>query len=304
MGVESFADQESRCRKNFETLGSMYHCCTPEDHSDIFLTVEDFRAGMNMIGLCAILFPNILFITFELMSNHIHMLVVGDLAEILKMFETFKRMLSKYLASRDRASGLPNFKITPFLIEDLENARNVIAYINRNGAKVHPDTTPFSYAWGANRFFFNPEAKMRHKEQKRPAKLFELRDISHSRKHDDLNGVYCVDNYVTPICFCDLESGESLFRDAAHYFIKVSRHVEAYDDIAKMIGERVYYTDDELFLALCAQCREKYGDIKPQLLPAVAKIDMARMMRFEYNASDKQIQRMLKLSSDVVRSLS
>lgn len=299
-----YADLESRCRLKYKALGTMYHCCTPEDHSDIFLTSEDFRAGMNMIGICGKMFPKLLIITFELMSNHIHLLVAGDLEDILDMFEAFKKMLSKYLAAMNRASGLPCFQLASFRINDLENARNVIAYINRNGAKVHPETTPFSYVWGANMFFFNPEVKKRHEEKKRPAKLFEVREISHSRKLDSLPGVLLVDDYVTPVCFCDIESGELLFREAAHYFSKVSRHVEAYDDIAKMIGERIRYTDDELFLALYAQCRERYGDTKPQLLPVNAKLELARKMRYDYNANEKQIQRMLKLSPDIVRSLS
>ena len=137
-------------------------------------------------------------------------------------------------------------------------------------------------------------------------------------------------------------AGEALFRDPAHYFSKISRSIEADAKIAKEIGESVFYTDDDLYSAVCRLANEKFSKLgsagqgagrgawqgiagqaggvggqtagmavghaagarcNPSQLPAQAKLELARAMRFEYNASDKQIQRMLKLDPQIISSL-
>ena len=94
-----------------------------------------------------------------------------------------------------------------------------------------------------------------------------------------------------------------MFRCASHYFREVSRNIESQKSIAKEIGERIFYTDDELFGIVLSLCQEKYGGQKPTMLPVPAKQEMALLLHSEYNASNKQIQRMLRLDSSVVSAL-
>ena len=46
-----------------------------------------------------------------------------------------------------------------------------------------------------------------------------------------------------------------------------------------------------------------YGGQKPTLLPASAKQEMALLLHNEYNAGNKQIQRMLRLDASVVSAM-
>lgn len=298
-----YSEKEAACRLSYLKVGALRHCCTPEDYKVLFLTPDDFKQGVSMLGICAKVFPKVKIVTFQLMSNHLHIVVVGDEADIYAMFELFKRMLSKHLNKLGRPAGLDGFDLKIFTAESLEAARNYIAYTNRNGAKVHPDTTPFTYPWGANRFFFSPESKQRYWEQKRPLQAREKRCITMSKLFDNINGLYVVDDYVSPMSFCDIGIAESLFRDARHYCSKASRHVESYNDIAKLIGEQISYTDDELFAAIISICKKDYEDCRPTALPQQAKISLARKLHFEYNASNKQIQRMLSLSPNILNTL-
>ena len=50
-------------------------------------------------------------------------------------------------------------------------------------------------------------------------------------------------------------------------------------------------------------CKEKYNNRNPSLLGSEAKMDVAKMMRYEYNAGTKQIQRMLKMDAAVLAAL-
>ncbi len=152
-----FREQEIRCEMQFRELGNCWHVYTPEQFPIVFGTNDDFKAGMNLVAICAIAFPDVKILTFEIMSNHMHLCVSG-LEERVKAFAAMlTKFLERYMKGTSRPIDLSEWNRIPRQISDLNDIRNVIAYINRNGYLVNPDSTPFSYPWGANRFYFNPE---------------------------------------------------------------------------------------------------------------------------------------------------
>ncbi len=58
-----------------------------------------------------------------------------------------------------------------------------------------------------------------------------------------------------------------------------------------------------MFAVLLNICRKQFNNSKPTLLPQRDKLEVARQLRREYNASDGQIQRMLRLDRNVVEEL-
>lgn len=291
------------CQSIFEDVGPVYHCCTPENHPVIFTRPEDYETAISILGICVGLFPGLCILTFEIMSNHIHLVIAGEEAMILEMFARFRRYLARYFKGVETPVSLKGYELKLFRAQSLENLRNVIAYVNRNGAKVNPDTTPMTYLWGANKYFFSPEALHRYYEQRQPSTVAWRRSICHCRGAEDARKVYLVDGYASPMSFCNIELAESLFRDARHYFNRISSHIENYDDIAKMIGEQVSYTDDDLYSVILHLCRHDYDAASPALLSKEQKVSLAKKMRLDYNANNKQIARMLKMQLDVVNAL-
>ena len=85
--MKSFFDDEGRCSQVFHDLGECYHLWTSENFELIFCSDDDYRAGMNIIGICARLFPEIKILTFELMSNHIHFAIAGERTIIHSFFD-------------------------------------------------------------------------------------------------------------------------------------------------------------------------------------------------------------------------
>ena len=296
-------NSDFECAKIFAGLAECYHLCTPEDFDLVFANTEDFKYGMSLIGLCSKVFPDIKLLTFELMSNHMHLVLAGKEDRITSLFCMIKKFLVKHFTNTDRWIHWDKFSSKLIKIESLENFRNVIAYVNRNGFVVHPEWVPFSYPWGANRFYFCPEAKIRHKNEAVPMKQISRQTIAHSRKFDYVEGLMVLDGYVSPISFCDIDTGESLFRNARQYFIRISKSVESYKDIADVIGESIYYTDDDLFMVAKQISSAQYNEPRLPLLPYDSKIKIAKTLHFNYNASNKQIQRLLSLDAVVVSSL-
>ena len=114
---------------------------------------------------------------------------------------------------------------------------------------------------------------------------------------------YFDDGMILPQCFCDFKYGESFFRDAHHYFHMLSKDLEANGEIAKRLNDLVFYTDEELYSAISLHTRKIYGISNPQQVEAGQKIEIAKKMHHDYNCSNKQIQRILKLDQSVLNSL-
>ncbi len=301
--MSSYYEKEALCEAKFRELGECYHLWTPENHEIIFTDTADFKTGMNLFGISARLNADVTILTFELMSNHIHITASGREHQITQLFDTFKGLLLKWMKNESRTMSLDKFRAKARRLMTLEDLRNVIAYDNRNGFVVSPEHTPFTYPWGANRYYFSPDSCLLAEQGSKPFSLRERRLVSHSRIADDAEGLLMFDGYASPLSFCDIHTGEALFRDASHYFNKLSKSVESNASIAKEIGESIWYTDDELYSIVRKIGKERYGAVSPAAIAPNDRIDLAKTLHYEFNASAKQLQRMLKLDSSILKAL-
>lgn len=299
----SFNNQENICETLFNQLRPFHHLSTPEDFEIIFTNDEDFRAGMIIMCICAVQFPHLRILAFQLMSNHLHIILSGSSEEAAAFFDLYRKLLSRYLDAKGRSTSLSRWEPDIRPVDSLENLRNVIAYDNRNGYVVCPYDTPFSYPWGTSNLYFSPDAKMRYYESTRHITIRQIVDIIHSRKFDNVSGLTMVDDVVSPLAFCDISTGERFFRNARHYFAKISKDLESLVAIAQGIGDKIYYTDDELFKAVQRISISKYGTSSPSTLDKKSKLELAATMHHQYNASNKQIIRILRLEESIVSSL-
>lgn len=298
----SFGQQEKRCEELFISRGPFFHLCTPGKESLIlFETEDDYRFTMNLVALVTHLTPDINVITFEIMGSHLHVIGEGSRVAAEQWFSQLRKRLHRFFQSTGRVRNLDSFQANIIPIDNLQFLRNSIAYVNRNGYLVHPECTPFSYLWGANRYFFNPDAKLRkdllfsdlNYDAKR--NLFRSNTIDYPASHS------IVDGYISPASFCDLNLGERIFRDARHYFITVSRCIEGYQDIAEQLGDSIFCTDDELFLIIRQISKDKYGSSRPTTLPQDQKKELAKSMYYDHKASIQQIHRMLRIDENSLR---
>ena len=287
----------------YRGLGPCHHLYTAEGFDIIFATEEDFKAGMTILAICALAFPTVKIITFQLMGNHVHLTVAGERDMCLALFRMFRLRLRLYLKGIGSPTDITGWDCNIKVITDLKYLRTVIIYTNRNGFVVNPGYTPFSYRWGANRFFYNQDAVDNLSNSRDKLTVKQIRNLMHSAKYDRFAGLPMVDGYVSPLAFSDVKAGMALFRDAHHYFHMVSRDIESQSLIAKELGESVFYSDNELFNAVMLFIRDKYGVMSPPSLSKDSKIETAVWMHHNYNASNKQIGRILHLDLQIVDAL-
>lgn len=288
---------------HFASLPAVYHACTPENHEAIFISDEDFSIAIGILAICVKMCPGVTIYTFQIMNNHIHLLLSGETSDINAFFSMFKARLKKYLQLSERFVNLKGFELNLYNVDTLEYFRSVLAYVNRNGFVVNDEVTPFSYRWGANSCYFNPIMKKYDEQCSRPLRVVEQRALFHSKAADSVRGLTFLDGSVSPYSFCDIEAGERAFRNAKQYYYHVSRNVESYSKIASIISESVCYTDTDIYL-ICSEIAQKQYDVKsPGALNSMAKVELAKKLHYEYHASDKQIMRVLKLPKSVLDSL-
>lgn len=292
------------CEGIFWEYGPFWHLCTPGNLSGVlFREREDYVFGMNMVALCAAKFYDRLKIyTFQIMSNHLHFVVSGSEEAVIMFFEEFSRRYRRYLTIGGDISDYKGFTHSIFPISDLNYLRNVLAYVNRNGYLVDANSTPFSYPWGANAYFFNllsdnaNALRMCELSVKAKRKLFRTHDVA-------IPDTYFMEGeYVSPMSYVQIDIAQNFFRSAHHYFNLVSRRVETFSSIAKELGDKITYTDDEMFTIVCALSAKKF-ESTPKTLDKYQKIEIAKDLHFNYNASNKQIKRVLRIDEAVVNSL-
>ncbi len=302
MDVPSFVNTERLCEQRFLNSSPFWHLFTLENFPIIFHNKDEFKMGMNLFALSIMLFPVIKTFSFELMSNHIHSAMAGNEAEIKNWFQVFCKIMAKNQEFESIAPQLSTaVRLNP--IESLDALRNNIAYVNRNGSVINPDETPFSYPWGANRYYFNPEAMERYKYEKKIVTFREKRIMSHSGMFDKIGSIYSLDGIISPMCFCSIEEGQLFYRNARQYLSKITKNLEAQKEIASSIGESIFYSDDDLYSMILTTCSKKYGCPSPAVLTKDEKLELAKMLHFDYNAGNKQIARMLKLEISLVNAL-
>lgn len=259
---------------------------------------------MNLVAVCAHSFPAVQIVTFEVMSNHLHLLACGHMDEITAYFELLGKKLRLYFIRRGEKVDLKRFECANLIAaETLDSCRNQIVYINRNNYVVDPDQTPFSYPFGANSYYFTPANKQHSEGTFGQLNKLDRRQLLHAREIDYPETWIMQSGFISPVNYVRLDIGEGMFRDARHYFHKVSRDVESYREIAAQLGETIYYTDDELISVVFRICRQSYDIATPALLPASAKIDIARTLHFDYNADNGKIARLLKLERAAIDAL-
>lgn len=282
---------------------SFYHLCTSENHSDIFISDSDFKTAINLLALCLSLFPDLDLYCYEFMSNHLHFLLSGSLNEINSFFKFYIKKLSGCFVAEGKPKDLSKLSYKCHKIESLDHLLNVIVYIHRNASVVDGNESPYTYKWGTGRYYFNPEARALYNIARKKVTLQQRQLFSHSRKFDKVCGLYEIDNCISPLCFCKIEEGQKLFSGAGRYLFMLAKNVESSKSISKEIGERITYNDYELYPVLMKTAGKMYETNDLVSLSANQKLELAKILHYDYNSSNKQICRMLKLSLTVVNDL-
>ena len=297
----SYIESERMCEATFLSGGRWWHLYTPGNLTSLlFANDNDYRFAMNLMARCLAEFPTLSVITFEIMSNHIHIVLSGDEHIINEFFATYRKRLKRYLSTKAQGRLSNQFQMSLKPINELKALRETIVYVNRNGYVVDPSHTPFSYPWGTGRYYFN--------DVQIAKKLSDVSDIGIRRMFRSRNphlpeDYRIIDGYVSPLEYCSIKMGMAMFRNAHQYFYMNSKNIEAYEKLAAELDDGEYLTDSELFTQVVKILKADYAANSLRDLTTAQKQDLARKLRSDYRSSNGQIRRILGLSQYEIDSM-
>ena len=288
----------------FAMSGRFWHLFTDgSSMEDIFLNEEDMKTGMIALAISKCIYPGIEIITFELMSNHIHLILRGDREVCIELFGYFRRKLARIFGRQGRCIDWRRFKADIIEITELKALRNEIIYVNRNAFVASPHFTPFSYRWGGGWAYYSPVIKMLQTMSLTDIRFNQARKMTHSRDFEEFKTLRFIGDTVYIPSFCNIELGERMFTDARSYFLALTRNAEGMSLIAARLKDNIFLTDEELYAVAVRFADDKFGCKKLRSLTPEQRIETAKELHFKYNASNKQIRRILKLDPGILSEL-
>ena len=299
----TFGEKERLCEDLFAANGPFWHVYTDGSlQTDIFSNENEFREGMMALAVCAVLFGKAQLVTFELMNNHVHFIMSGTGEGCLEFFGYFRQRLLRVLKRLGKAVDLSVFNAKILPIETLRDLRNEIVYTNRNAFVANHNYTPFSYPWGGGWAYFSPVIGLLSVMSPQQIGYTKVRELTHFRDVNALAALRFVGDVPFIPSFCRVDIGQGMFQNARSYFHLLSRNAEAYSQIAMRLKDSVFLTDDEMFV-VAARCAEKMYSNKLRMLTPEQRIELARRLHYDYNASNSQLRRILGLDVSVLNEL-
>lgn len=302
--MKSFGEKERICELEFEKNGPFWHLFTDGTKMEnIFCTKEAMKLGMMALAITAMLFSKVQIITFELMVNHIHLILSGKRDDCLEFFNLFRRRLMRLFQSEDRYVEWAMFQADILPIDNIKSLRNEIIYVNRNAFVVNPDYTPFNYPWGGGWAYFSPVVHQLDTKTIKDLGVNVSRRLTRCREVEKLGGLKMMGDIPFIPSFCRIDIGESMFHDARSYFNSITRNAEAFSQIAMRLKDAIFLTDEEMYRVAVRYSEEEFQSKQLALLSPENKIQLAREMHFKYNASNTQLKRILKIDMKVLEEL-
>lgn len=136
-----------------------FHICTDGNAVPwIFQDDEDFIAGVNRIGICAIISKTET-VAYTLMDNHGHFLMYGTLLACKQFINTYKVLTGKHISRKYKINNpLRDLPVEIIPIKNEEELMTTIAYLDRNSVVAGFKFLPSEYPWGSARYMFRDGA--------------------------------------------------------------------------------------------------------------------------------------------------
>ena len=236
-------ERQKRYAKYKKYPHGWYHLVTDKSKW-LFHTPEEFVYGMNTIALCVLLYL-VRIVRFELMGNHIHIVLQGTGAACLKVFFYIRKRLGVDL----------DFQLLP--IKDDDHLATVILYVDRNPYETDLNVLPGGYPWGTGCLGFRIRPRRGVRADTLPKAY--LRRIL--RSDVAIPGDFLVDTdlgMILPESYVDTALFERLFGTASFYLTRFVKMLESFLHAADECGEEVTFSTAEVDSLIEEQLQRNY----------------------------------------------
>lgn len=283
---------------------NFWHLCTDGAQMQDFLIEDrDFIDALNLLAAAKCRNTEVEILTFQLMSNHIHIILKSSGIAARNFFYDYSQSLKRSFNQKEKAIRWSRFNADIYPIPDINALRNEILYVNRNAYVVNTKYTPYSYPWGGGIAFFNPLIKHLENLATEPLSILKKRELLHCRDVSPYKRLSFYMGIALIPTFCNISLAESFFGNARAYHHSLNRNAEAFGVIGERLMDSLVMTDEELFRIAARICNERYGGTKVNLLPPQHKIEVAKELHYRYKANNQQLRRVLRMDVNYLNEI-
>ena len=278
-----------------------YHCASKglEDNV-LFASREQFVSGMNRVGICRILIPEVIIFAFVLMDNHVHFILYGTLEDCNRFMAQYKR-LTCISVSQDNGRKLEGFEFNSWLIPNKEKLIEKICYVLRNPFVAGMGVMPTSYIWGSGPLMFNPESSRAFHPLGNTSIYSRRKNFSTTV---DIPSDWLVDDkwMLWPGNYVDLIRAESHFGCAAKLLYELCKKNEDLIN-QEMYGSSISLHDNDVLSILERNAEDLFGNKCLDYLDVEQRLDLIRAMKKQGTSDVKQLGRLLHLKYSELRRI-
>lgn len=261
----------------------------------LFRDEEDYKYGMNSIPLvlqkidCQIL-------AFCLMSNHVHFVLSGSLADATTFINGYKHRLSLELRRKyGEPEPLKGLSVAVKEIDSIDYLKTVIAYVIRNPLCAGLREMPYSYAWCSGKYYF---CKVRH------GKTEKIRDLSENKIRKLLrtkiepspmlmNCLVDEDGVVLPESYLNIARVEEIYRTCNCFLYFISRRED--EKVEREMAQGIVDTESDISVRKSVReiCMQLFRTADFNQLSYENKRFLADTARVRLGASSIQLARIM-----------
>lgn len=283
---------ESKSDKLFKEAQSFYHVCTkPIENGVLFEDETSMDMALNAMAI-TVFCTECRLLAFAVMSNHFHFIMEGSLPNCRLFFETFRRQMCKQLARSRSKELFRECEANYVPINSLTQLRDEIAYVVRNPFVARNNVNMFAYKWCSGYLYFNGLSSLfREGASATTMRYTQRRNFLRSRIADIDPRIMVVDSVALPSCFVDYKRTESFFESARDFQHCLLKNVESQVKIANRLGEDIRLDDHDLWGIVRSVCKNTYRVDSPRQLSISDKVELSKILKYQYRASNSQIAR-------------
>ena len=272
------------------------------EDSLLFRDSEDFRVGMNYVAVQTFK-AGINMLAFILMSNHVHFVVEGSLAQAKSFANGFKGEFSRHIWNKYgvrellRRKGV-DVRLVPKYNEALERS---IAYVQMNCVAANICIHPVEYPWGTGGTFFSLSDQggrclKDFSARERFRLLHTKADLPEFWKINDLG-------FIIPESYVSKDFVEDIFHTPKrlNYFLQNSSKAKQRLEM----GEKCVpaFSDQIISAALPELCRSLFQKPSIGTLDEDQIVELLRQLRFRFASNVNQLARIVGLSYEDTAAL-
>lgn len=298
-----FMDIRQRQSLEFRSLpNAYYHLCTDGWHGGkLFYTREQYASGMTSVALLCLKY-GVRIYAFELMPNHLHIVISGTGAQCLDCFYFMRKRINKEL----RKAGNPVLpadywmKIVP--VPDRDSMRRVLAYLARNRYETG-QCTPCGHIWGTGYLLYNQTADYIVGIPVKNMKVRALERLAGTRMTLPSDWEIHPDLGVLPRSFVQIGKNQELFPSVKDYMTALVKDYESYVRIADSLGETITWSESEAEEIVGRICQRMFPQREYYQLSADEKCLLLVQADSQYHLQVPLLSKILRLPEHLIRQV-